>query len=404
MPRRKRVKDAPEATNSDTISALRDSPGEIVDCFVVRLCDLVGLGATLSKRVMYQRNVIVSLLNNLPILNKALAELIRQDPRYAPIMFYERHRLGAGASGHFLEALPRGLSLFGSFQFSGISDQQLQASLMAISKERTATIEQIERSKEAPPLPAGATDITSDIPASVPWRARRFLAVQRSYALRLRNSKPAHFFCQCPNKTCRRLVYCGPVRNEPSAGDEPVYWNTLDSGNDGLKVHPAQFCSWFCRQSHEREVCVLRGLMPVEKLDADVGCRKEQRHRVAEALRLCARRNEQLSRTMRELESNTHFLSINPKPFFTTLKRRLNIDLGLLYASSIMAESRALSNGRVLAGTHEGWRTRPVFYMKAIRKLGALYEKYHTGGNVISNLLIDEPFLRKVKAKCLEIF
>ena len=83
--------------------------------------------------------------------------------------------------------------------------------------------------------------------------------------------------------------------------------------------------------------------------------------------------------------------------------RALNVDLGLVYAASLLAESKSLSNGKVLAGSTEGWRSRAMFYAKQIKEIGKLYEKYHVGGNVISNLHVTEPFLNKIKTKAARL-
>ena len=403
--RARRVADVTEGPSQapGAITALLESPAEIVDIFVEALCALVDAGGSGDCNSLYRRNLLVSFLNNLPILNRTLCSLAQADGRYASVMYYERTRLGAGASGHFLEALPRGLSLFG-FNADECMEMNLQASLIRISKERTALIEKLEARKHAAPDMAGG-DNCLDLSAGVPWRAQHFVAAQRSYVARMRGTKPAHFFCQCPHRACQRMVYCGPIRQMPDHGDDaPGYWSVLDKKSNSLDVHAAKFCSWFCRQSHSKDVTVLKESLQFGSLDADTDCRKEGRLRVAEALRKCARRNESIGRALRELESTLHTPSIDPRPFLVTMKRRLNIDLGLLYAASILAESRSLSEGKVLAGAHDAWRGRPVFYMHAIRTVGEIYDKHHKGGNVVSNLHIDEPFLRKLKAVCLRIF
>ena len=58
------------------------------------------------------RNHNAVMLNKLPVVCHTLRTVARGDTRYSAVMFYERTRLGAADSGHFLEALAPGLSLF----------------------------------------------------------------------------------------------------------------------------------------------------------------------------------------------------------------------------------------------------------------------------------------------------
>ena len=75
-----------------------------------------------------------------------------------------------------------------------------------------------------------------------------------------------------------------------------------------------------------------------------------------------------------------------------------------LYAASVVADSKTLSANKVLPGASENWRSRPGFYAKAVREVGKIYDKYHKGGNVISNMLVHEPFLVKLKEKSTKVF
>tara|TARA_B100000575_G_scaffold291893_1_gene298877 strand:- start:5782 stop:6981 length:1200 start_codon:yes stop_codon:yes gene_type:complete len=399
MPRRRDSKAQRLGDGSGGITALRERPSEIVDIFVDELCTLINAGQEQSLHSMYRRNLLVSFLNSLPVLNRVLCASVRTDDRYAACMYYERTRLRAGASGHFLEALPRGLSLFGFHEDGGSSEMSLETSLVRIAGQRTVLIENIEARKRE-----GADVVNCfDLSAGIPWRVKHFVAAQRSYAARLRIAKPKHFFTSCPHLECRRMVYCGPIR-AIHEDETPPYWCALDNKSSHIGAPAAKFCSWLCRKSHDRDVQTLKECVDLRELDADVGCRKEGRLRCAEALRRCVARNETIGRSVRLLESTLHTPAIDPAEFFAGLKRRLNIDLGLLYTAAIIAESRSLSAGKVLPGAYEGWRGRPVFYMRAIRLVSDMYDKHHRGGNVVSNLHVGEPFLRKLRERALQVF
>ena len=141
---------------------------------------------------------------------------------------------------------------------------------------------------------------------------------------------------------------------------------------------------------------------------ADHDCRKTGRARVPEALRLVGKRNERASRHLRTIQKEKQeFRALGSSEVRKQHGRRvraLNIDMGLLYAASIVADSKSLSANKVLPGASENWRSRPAFYAKAIKEVGKIYDKYHVGGNVISNMIVHEPFLAKLKEKAAKVF
>ena len=65
----------------------------------------------------------------------------------------------------------------------------------------------------------------------------------------------------------------------------------------------------------------------------------------------------------------------------------------MLYAASVLAESKTMCTNKVLRAPG-GLAVRPMFYAKALNQVTALYAKHHVGGNVIANLLVHEPFLQ----------
>ena len=90
---------------------------ELMQNAVQFLCDSVDIGeAGMSEHPQVlrrqARNWIAAMLNKLPVTCQTLKATAKTDPRYAAVLYYERTRLGASSSGHFLEGLPAGLSLF----------------------------------------------------------------------------------------------------------------------------------------------------------------------------------------------------------------------------------------------------------------------------------------------------
>ena len=128
---------------------------------------------------------------------------------------------------------------------------------------------------------------------------------------------------------------------------------------------------------------------------------------MAEAFRHALRRNEAFSRHLRATEKGRTYSVLgaaNYRALRKRLVRSLNVDLGLLYAASLLAESRSLSTGRVLPGISEGWRSRPSFYWRAIRAVGRLYALHHKSDRVVYNLIVNEPYLDKLRAHASGMF
>ena len=124
-------------------------------------------------------------------------------------------------------------------------------------------------------------------------------------------------------------------------------------------------------------------------------------------LRAAARRNEEFARQLRGVNAR-RFRACGKTAFrerAETLTRQLNLDFLLLYASSVLAESKSLSAGLVLAGTQVRWRNRPQFVAAAVKRIKTIFDKYHRDPSVVLyNLLLSSQLLQKVKEQSLVVF
>jgi hypothetical protein len=138
--------------------------------------------------------------------------------------------------------------------------------------------------------------------------------------------------------------------------------------------------------------------------------KKAGRARVGEALRFAIKRNELAARELRALRSSHKMAAAKAVSemaiamWFRRTIRCLNVDLGLLYAASKLADSQSLSAGKVLPGVVDGWRGRMLFVAKAARDVGTLYDRTFKSTRIISNLLTEERFLEKLNDRALAIF
>ena len=386
-------------------------------------CIAIDEGTTLdatSERKRSVRNVNTAMLNKLPITCQQLCGVARGDTRYSAVMFYERTRLGAAASGHFLEALPPGLPLFAGHTAVTLQDADLRKlRLRDVVSDRIKTVSNLEAlANKTDRLKQLITDHTlPDLPAGLPGRVHVFVARMRAICQGLRRVKPEAHFKQCRNCECRRIFYCGATNESggeqagapsPVAGaNDQAYWD-LVAGGPLVAHEQSEFCTWSCCRQWRRQLSDALPSDDVKEMVADRNCRKEGRARVPEALRACGKRNERAARHLRTIEKECRTFTALSKQELTKQRARrvraLNIDIGLLFAASVVADSKALSANRVLPGASENWRTRHAWYAKAVTEVGKIYDRYHKCGKVVANLLIHEPFLSKLKERASRVF
>lgn len=375
--------------------------------------------ATLRKR---ERNLNASMLNKLPVTCKYLRGIAAGDSRYSSVMFYERTRLGAAGSGHFLEGLPAGLSMFTGQTNVALQDSDLiKLKLKDVVADRVKTVCNLEalRNNEQRLISLIEDYKLTDVASGTPGRVHVFLARMRAICQGLRRVKPTEQIKQCHNRECCRLFYTG-ARNEISAveataddlfgeqktTEESDYWVLCAGGQQQLDQQ-INFCTHACFKQWSTQVHQALPDSSEGFLIADYQTRSIGRARVGEALRLICKRNEQASRHLRVIQKERRvFPAVDSQELREHRERRtraLNIDLGLVYVASVLAESKSLSGSKVLAGMNEGWRNRSMFYSRSIKEIGKIYDKHHVGGNVISNMHVSEPFLDKLKSKAARL-
>ena len=391
----------PLGVDNDTLTL--DALHDVFDVSMQVLCDLIDIvHPTDASRE--SRALIATMLEKLPILCTSMRDKIRNDGRFTAVMFYERTRMGAMRSGHFLEGLGAGLPLFSGCTTMVVPDAL--ARRLEFPKDFVLGLTETERSDPRDAL------AVSDLHPGVPRRVCHFVSRCRALCQGLRRVKPATAFVQCRNCECARCFYASTSVNAshsvPAAtASSNNYWD-MAAGAPEVQLRQAEFCTRSCYMQWKSQ---LQSALPDTsegELVSDYGCRSLGRARVAEAFRLCSKRNERAARHLRRVKMERRlFPALGSTELQNQLTRRvrmLNVDLGLLYAASVLAESSTVSKNKALAGGSEGWRSRPLFYAKAIKEVLRMYNKHHVGGNVIANMFVDDPFLNRFKERALRIF
>tara|TARA_Y100000768_G_scaffold388925_1_gene388773 strand:- start:132 stop:1328 length:1197 start_codon:yes stop_codon:yes gene_type:complete len=391
----------------------------VIETSIQQLCDWIEAGETNATIASLERTYCAAMLNKLPLTCKALSEKAMQDERFAALLFYERTRLGAPNSGHFLEGLAGGLPLFTGHVTIELPDDDLRKlRLRDVISDRIRTIANLENlSNDSEKLvELTAANKINDLPPGLPGRVHIFVARMRAICQGLKRVKTSSDFSQCQNRECNRAFYIGqPLETWQELNTQPNgkkgemdYW-ALAAGASCIKCEQRSFCTWSCCEQWKWQLS--SALPPVDRptMEVDTGCRKEGRARVPEALRLTLKRNESASRHMRYIAKEQRtFPAVSKGDIDKERKRRVkmyNVDTGLLYAASLLADSATLSMGRILPGLSEGWRSRPMFYTRALREVGKLYASNRVAkDSIICSTFTDEPFLQKLNNKKKGLF
>ncbi len=383
----------------------------LVDASLETLNESVGVGEQgLSESGRKLRGDCVSLLNSLPVTCRGLHTRARQDPRFAALMFYERTRLGAAGSGHFLEGLCPGLPLFLGATPQVLPDENIERlRLRDVLADRMSTIGCLEKLENGTNrmMDLESNNYLSDLPGGLPARVHVFFARMRAVCQGLSRVKPETSFVQCANHECCRRFYIGGPLETSQAGimrDEAPddYWS-LVAGTPPVRCAPREFCSCACAQQWlwQRD-----SAFPAID-DSEARCRKDGRARVGEAFRLAMRRNEVIGRHLRGIEKEKRrFPALGAESFKKQrdrFVRQLNVDVGLLHAGAVLAESRVASTNKVLPGAVQGWRSRPFFYARAIKEASKIYDVKHKSKTVVCNTLIQEPFLERLRERASHV-
>lgn len=412
-------------------STVGDTPLEIIfDTAVNALCALVSLGEiNSSHHQLSHRLKLLKLINHFPVLCKTLRDRAYRWPVLSSLLFYERTRMGITNSGYFLEGCPLELPLFSGSCNVNVPDDDIAAlRLRDVLADRMTTIAKLERLEtESPKRKRILGDHqVDDLPKGTPGVVRVFVSRMRSICIGLQRVKPQNTLQQCQNCNCNRLFYKGigaelvapPVNPKTgttlrpgecdSDDDVDGYWNEMESGHQSSSgAYNRRFCTSWCRVEWHRQ---LTDCMPVAKFNADDKCRKKGRARVNEAFRACLKRNEEASRAFRSvLKSKRVFPALSAAAVAKHQQRRvrrLNVDLGLLYAASVLAESAQLSASRVLPGMCTGWRSNPFYYRIPLRSAIKIYRKLNSDRSltILTNPAAKPTFLEKMKRVSTTIF
>lgn len=403
---------------------------------------------------MEVRNVCVRLLHHFATLNKEAAHIVRQDPCFAPIIWYERIRLnllfvplkdGPRPLSFFLEGLPKNptypMPIFGApvaFQLPVVKCKDLRP--CDIVEERFKAMAKIDSMEEGTRFTGlvEQLDRLTDMPVSVPQRVRMFVSRMRSVCNGVRDARPKIEFTHCRNEKCNRFFYCGGSSASPEvdrvrfrflAGSTPIemldcspqdpvneggeatyYWEQC-GGIPVYKDPLMRFCSSACCVQWRRHVD--RVLPQSVVLDPEEHIKKVGINRISSALNAALRRNAAYSAALKSKPGKRALrkaTAVDPDVMSTEIGRRidmLNIDVAILYWSNVVSGCPENIYGRDLPGDRPGWRNERT-HIKTARTIALMYTEEYASDDkpsraLITDLLKLSKFLSRVRTQAMQL-
>jgi hypothetical protein len=380
-----------------------------------------------SRDEINVRAAFFSILHNLPITCRGLFHDARQHPAFEYILFYERVRLGIASPYYFMDGVPAGVQLFvGPTSLNLPNADITKLKLRDVVADRLQIVAKMEQmGRDEPRKVHLTTTHLAGLSEHVPGPARFLVARTRAILRGLRATKRPEHFVQCANCNCNRLFYAGGsgeswasadvtqvIPGDPEeTGSSDEYWQKVAEPASTTEIDSTpdtrRFCSQVCSQQHAHH---LKIMMPDAGLylDADDSARKTGRARVAESFKLALKRNEVAARSLRTMRTKSMpNLAISAEELEVHREvriRALNVDLGLLYAASLVAESSSLSNGKILPGQRMYWRDDACYYSKPVSAISKIYSKTKRKEGIISSMLTVPRFLEMVQVRAHKYF
>lgn len=393
----------------------------VIEFATAQICDMIEHGEV-EHPTFRLRRAFVRILNVLPMTCWSFHRIAHQHAAFEYVLFYERIHLGFSSPHYFLDGLPQSVQLFsGSTHMAQklVDSQLAKLKYKDIIGDRLSTMSKLERMKKIDSRKMQlCKESRGDLHNSIPGPVCVLIARCRAVCQGVRRVKNARLFVQCANCNCNRVFYTGEfherwhasVDDDDAEDDESIYWQRLFSVNGTNSTYECatkRFCSQACTLEHSIH---LQAMLPDSGplLDADDAATRVGRSRVAQSLKLALKRNEHAARSLRNSRSRVRGnLAVDSKEIQAHRDMHidaLNVDVGILYAASIIAESSVLSKHKLLPGSKLYWRDDALYWARALACVTKIYIGMKRKEGIVSSLLTMPRFLEVIQAKAHTMF
>jgi len=410
---------------ADALMSVEDALGQSIEYAMLRLADMIQLGERdVEPASMRLRRHFFTLMHYLPVTCRGLYSRATQHTGFEYMLFYERVRLGVSSPYFFLDGVPSGVHLFVGQTSLNLPNNEIERlKLRDVVADRLQVVGKMEAMRHDSERKIELTALhTAGIGIDVPGPARFLVARSRAIFQGLRATKRNELFTHCDNCNCSRLFYKGELVESWSnaavtqvslgGGDDDEcdsrnYWETVAGSPLDTTPDTRRFCSRACANQHAHHLEIM---MPDSglHLDADDLAKRSGRARISESFKLALKRNEIAARAMRTMRTKSmRNIAVSKEELELHREKRitaLNVDIGLLYAASIIAESSNLSKGRILPGQRMYWRDDPIFYAKPLGAINKIYTSMRRKEGIVSSLVTLPRFLENIQVKAYRLF
>jgi hypothetical protein len=406
----------------------------VLEYAMSQLCDMIEDGEVgKPKASIAMRRCFVHIVNAFPMTSSPLYRNAHEHVAFEHVIFYERIRLGISSPHYFLDGVPSSVQIFSGVTAMNPSQDSELAKLRYrdLIADRLQTVGKLEQmSNDNPRKIQLIIKNRSGLHRGIPGPVCVLVARCRAMCQGVRRVKRAQLFLQCCNLNCLRLFYTGELQeawcnaaassasaattaaSDDEESSSSQYWSKLytcggASVTQAEKPPTKRFCSSACSLEHAAH---LAAMMPTTSLtmDADDVATRMGRARVAQSLKLALKRNEMAARSLRNARSrfrgNLAAEAEEVRKYREMHISALNVDIGVLYASSIIAESAVLCKNKLLPGSILYWRDDPLFWAKAVAAVAKIYSSMRRKEGIVSSMLTMPRFLEVIQAKAHTLF
>ena len=419
-------------------------PAEIVCETMTQLFFSLIDGAEMQSAAQHPLRALATALLKLERTSKALRALLQSDARLPYYRFFFHTSAATSVvPRRFLDGV-FGIDLFfGAFGKGPGNPSRFDVlTPKDVLQDRVKTAKRLSDLSIDQVVTRSINYMADDLPAGIGPRVTAFVGRARFLTQHRATANP-HWATHCNLATCSCKMLCadgsmpgGVQQSNPALADlfgEPVTSSDDEDEDDSQPQYPVAsywaslspkplttlprrvFCSLSCSLAYEDELATA---VPVRVADAEShesfssASGKVGLARILASTRAAFKRNDAAARALREAmrsvrkrQSSTIRIELFEKMHQNVIDV-LNVDLGLLYAASALAESPGACQGRILPATTPGWRDAELKkFARAIERVKALYVQHHRERDGLAR---DErfppPWLRKVREQAAGLF
>lgn len=365
------------------------------------------LQESIATRSHDGRGALARAVRVLPLLCREMRNLSRTNPAVPYLLGYCDYLFETGPRIRYCDGFPQSINPKRAPPASWITTRCEIIEIEDMLQGRGESAAHLDAQLHPVALPEHT------LPTGLPPQVVSFtLQLRHEHARLALNSTYGRYFTTCQRKGCNRPAWIqveNAVKGVAVLSNEETYWHTCSTGSaTGKNVHlpsSMSFCSGPCFCATQNEYAAKFDLLPSLSSDAPVPIRGASGTSPSRLYRAALARNASLCRKLRvKLNAATRHYPLSAEGARELQQKVvdvLNVDLGVLYAATVVFELPLRRRPNTALPLSTDWRKRPWLFTNAIRKVRSIYKAGKTSDGVAKG---GEAWLGKVKTACLHVF